>query len=56
MTENESERLEVKVFWETDVCEFCEAIQGGYIDEDDDRHINIRDGRDCYSCQQPETF
>lgn len=55
MAKELDEKVEVKEFFETDRCEFCDSLQGGYVDGDYDRHINIRDGNKCADCGIPET-
>jgi hypothetical protein len=55
MAKELDKKVEVKEFFETDRCEFCDSLQGGYVDGDFDRYINIRDGHECVDCGVPET-
>jgi hypothetical protein len=45
--------LEVHKFLETDICEFCGAPQGGYVDESYS-YLNIRNEHECAYCGLPE--
>lgn len=45
-----TKRLEVKAFTETDTCEYCISPHWGYIDDDLDRYINVREGHLCAIC------
>lgn len=55
------QHIEVKQFNDTDECEFCGAIQGGYIIDKQrypiftDGYFNLRDGANCYACDKPES-
>ena len=55
MAKKLDKKVEVKEFFETDRCEFCDSLQGGYVDGDFDRYINIRDGHECVDSGVPET-
>lgn len=40
----------------TDRCEFCNAIQGGYVGGSIDFYVNRRNGRECSICKKDETI
>lgn len=45
---------EVKELAVTDMCDFCESPQGGYVSANLDRYLNVRDGHNCANCGVPE--
>jgi hypothetical protein len=48
------EVIEVRELTVTDRCEFCGNAQGGYIEKNLGRYINIRNGHNCETCGVPE--
>lgn len=47
-------KLEVKEFAVTDECEHCGSPQGGYVNANLERYLNVRDGHICANCGVPE--
>jgi hypothetical protein len=45
-----TQKLEVKEFAVTDLCANCESPQGGYVNANLDRYLNVRDGHNCVNC------
>jgi hypothetical protein len=43
-------KLEVKELAVTDNCANCGSPQGGYVNVNLDRYLNIRDGHNCTTC------
>jgi ribosomal protein S14 len=53
-TKTRTKKLEVKAISVTDKCEYCGSPQGGYINVNLDRYVNIRNGHECANCGIPE--
>jgi hypothetical protein len=45
-----TKELEVKELAVTDFCANCGSHQGGYVNANLDRYLNIRDGHNCATC------
>lgn len=47
-------KIEVKELAVTDTCDACGSPQGGYVNANLDRYLNVRDGHKCANCGVPE--
>jgi hypothetical protein len=54
LLKTQNPNLEVKEFYVTDNCDYCGSPQGGYVNANLDRYLNVRDGHKCANCGVPE--